>query len=60
MVTQSTDVAMEDPAGNGELALGGEPLPLDPNISELKRRKKPKKIQDPCRRMGVNKPQVHR
>ena len=60
LVTQTMDVAMDDPAGNGELALGEEPLPLDSNISKLKRRKKPKKIRDPWRRMGVNKPKVRR
>ena len=43
------DMVIDDPDGNGDLALGGSPLPLDPKISELKRRKKPTRIRNPWR-----------
>ena len=60
LVPRSTDVAIDDPDGHVELALGVEPLPLDPNISELKRRKKPRKIHDAWRRKGATEPKVRK
>ena len=51
---------IDDPGGFGELAVGGEPLPLDPHISELKHRKKPRKIHDAWHGKGTTKPKLRK
>ena len=60
LVPHSANVAIDDPDGNGELALGAEPLPLDPNISKLKCQKKPRKIHDAWHRKGTTKPKLRK
>ena len=51
--TQTEDVMIDDPAGEGHLAFASEPLPLDPTINELKRKNKPKRVQDPWMKHSI-------
>ena len=51
--TQSEDIMIDDPAGEGLLAFASDPLPLDPTINKLKRKNKQKRVQDPWMKQSI-------
>ena len=55
IVEQSKVIGIKNPQGDGELALSSTPLDEDPNVPQLKRKKKPEKEHEVWRKKAESK-----